>query len=176
MNQANISLVVFLVKFGSFLIKISLFSYFYIYTKNYPKCNLYEMLPMQDVIYTKCYLYEKLPMQNVTYTKCYLDKVYYTKCYYTKMYYTKRYWSTSCKYNSALYSEVNMKSYCTHFLYCPAQLSWLGLYCTESTFALWYTKFTLLILIKMAWVGVVFILTKVRGFAVDLARGGKPFK
>ena len=25
----------------------------------------------------------------------------------------------------ALYSEVNLKSYCTHFLYCPAQLSWL---------------------------------------------------
>ena len=24
-----------------------------------------------------------------------------------------------------LYSEINWKSYCTHFLYCPAQLSWL---------------------------------------------------
>ena len=24
-----------------------------------------------------------------------------------------------------LYSEVNWKSYCTHFLYCPGQLSWL---------------------------------------------------
>ena len=25
----------------------------------------------------------------------------------------------------ALYSEVNLKSYCTHVLYCPVQLSWL---------------------------------------------------
>ena len=58
MVEVRVILRIFLVKFGSFLIKISPFSYFYIYTKNYPKCNLYEMLPMQDVIYTKCYLYE----------------------------------------------------------------------------------------------------------------------
>ena len=32
--------------------------YFYIYTKNYPKCYLYEMLPIPNVIYTKCYLDE----------------------------------------------------------------------------------------------------------------------
>ena len=26
-----------------------------------------------------------------------------------------------------LYTEVNIKLYCTHFLYCPAQLSWLDI-------------------------------------------------
>ena len=51
--------------------------------------------------------------------------------------------SISC----ALYSEVNWKSYCTHFLYCPAQLSWMcctALYrplrCGTHSLLCWYEK------------------------------------
>ena len=48
-----------------------------------------------------------------------------------------------------LHTEVNWKLYCIHFLYCPAQLSWLD-FTALSTFALWYwyTKFALLIWTK----------------------------
>ena len=52
-NQGGISNVSYSI-FGVSFIHL----YFYIYTKNYPKCYLYEMLPIPNVIYTKFYLDE----------------------------------------------------------------------------------------------------------------------
>ena len=44
---------------------------------------------------------------------------------------------------------VNLKSYCTHFLYCPAQLQLTGLYRTVSTFVPCFSEFTQLIWTKI---------------------------
>ena len=47
--------------------------------------------------------------------------------------------------HTALYSKVNWKYYCTHFLYCPVQLSWLDftapyrpLRCVTLSLLSWY--------------------------------------
>ena len=52
-----------------------------------------------------------------------------------------------CNTYNTLYSKVKWKSYCTHLMYCPAQLSWLNytalyrpLRCVTLTLLSWYGK------------------------------------